>query len=500
MMKNRLNILRVIYCIFKIAVFSIASFLGSGISNEHEIIYFYDIFELALTPIIFWEFAVICIIPIAVFSVIDFLIAKKFKFMYFEKFLPFVVLSVLAVIVLLVSKTEWLGFTVAAFILIALQLLISVIELAINRKVKAIAICSVLIIVSVASYSLLLMYQNELREAFIGTPDATGSWGSINQSVERADDWQQLVTDSLFKIKLTDEKSEDDYGYICYSGTYPVIDGSTVCVPLAVEFARQHLGFDDETANGFVNFSTTHEAYVNLMNKTSDQSFFINNEYYKLISSSDNGTDIMLGTQPSEDEIETASELGVTFIKKAICYDAFVFITHKNNPIDTLTVEQIQQIYTGAIKNWKDVGGDYKRIKAYQREPNSGSQTAMEQLVMQGYTMCDPITVPIIVGMGELIDAVAEYENSTSAIGYTYRYYIDTLYKNDNIKVLAIDGIEPTDKNIRDGIYPFSTSYYGVIRAGDEEKTGGKFLDWILSEEGQKCVEQAGYIPVNATK
>ena len=98
--------------------------------------------------------------------------------------------------------------------------------------------------------------------------------------------------------------------------------------------------------------------------------------------------------------------------------------------------------------------------------------------------------------MGELVDAVAEYENETASLGYTYRYYIDTLYKNDNIKTIAVDGIAPTDDNIRSGAYPFTTNYYGVIREGDEEEIGGQFLEWILSDEGQKCVAQAGYIPM----
>ena len=143
---------------------------------------------------------------------------------------------------------------------------------------------------------------------------------------------------------------------------------------------------------------------------------------------------------------------------------------------------------------WKEVGGNDEKIRAFQREKNSGSQTAMENLVMGGSDMIDPIEVKIIVGMGELVDTVAEYENDTASLGYTYRYYIDTLYKNDNIKTIAVNGISPTDDNIRNGSYPFTTNYYGVIREGDEDAVGGQFLQWILSDEGQQCVAQAGYI------
>lgn len=497
-MKNRFGnygFLRIFLFAAKMIIFGSVAVVCSGAVFDYTLSLCSNIFEYIFAPVKIWEVLIICFIPVIIFTVIDILMTRKVKLSNIEKHLPLIIDLIISVIVLIVSKTELLGIPYIMFLLIALRAFTSLFELIINKQLKLIAVFLPVIIVSVLSYSLLAMFKDELREKIAGVPDATGSWSAINQEVVRNNDWKQFVSDSPFSVNFTDEM-QDDYTYLCYSDYYPVIDGSTVCVPLAVEFARQHLNMDDETANSFVNFSTTHEAYLNLINKTSDQWFRMNDKFYRLVASGE-GTDIFLGTQPSREEIELASEQGVELVKKAVCYDAFVFITHKDNPVDSLTVEQIQQIYSGEIDNWKEVGGSNKRIKAYQREANSGSQTAMEQLVMQGIPMSDPIRVPIVVGMGELIDAVAEYENNTASIGYTYKYYIDTLYKNDNIKMISVDGIEPTDENIRSGKYPFSTSYYGVIRHGDEDKTGGKFLDWILSDEGQKCVRQAGYIPLN---
>lgn len=261
---------------------------------------------------------------------------------------------------------------------------------------------------------------------------------------------------------------------------------------MAVEFARQHLNFEDKTANEFVQFSTTHYAYENLMEPMNQKENYVHHNLDAFINMK--GVDLVIATEPSDEEIAQAESMGVTFIKEPVCYDAFVFITHKDNPVENLTVEQIKAIYSGEITNWKDVGGKNEKIRAFQREKNSGSQTAMENLVMGGSDMIDPIEVKIIVGMGELVDAVAEYENETASLGYTYRYYIDNLYKNDNIKTVAVNGIAPTDDNIRNEVYPFTTNYYGVIRKGDEDNIGGQFLEWILSDEGQKCVKQAGYI------
>jgi phosphate transport system substrate-binding protein len=118
----------------------------------------------------------------------------------------------------------------------------------------------------------------------------------------------------------------------------------------------------------------------------------------------------------------------------------------------------------------------------------------MLNLVMKDTPILPAETVEVSMGMGDLIDAVAEYQNESSSIGYTYKYYIDNLYKNDKIKVLAIDKIEPSTPNIRSAKYPLTSNYYGVIRGTDRNAVGGKFLDWMLSDEGQACITQTGYI------
>ncbi len=341
------------------------------------------------------------------------------------------------------------------------------------------------------------VFETDINQYFlsrnIGIADKTGSWGSINQNVERAENWQQIVRDTPFTLGEINSVTENGYTEnYCSKGNYPHIDGSTVCVPMAVEFARQHLKFSDPAANQFVQFSTTHHAYENLMHKENTSQNYVHQGINAFIDMG--GVDLVIATEPSDDEIAMAESLGLTLEKTPICYDAFVFITHKDNPVNSLTTEEIKKIYSGEITDWKELGGNNEEIRAFQREKNSGSQTAMENLVMGTDNMIDPIKVKVIEGMGTLVETVAEYENKTASIGYTYRYYIDTLYKNENIKTLAINGIAPTDDNIRSGKYPFTTCYYGVIRKGESNETGGKFLTWILSDEGQKCVAQAGYI------
>ncbi|MCL1846784.1 MAG: substrate-binding domain-containing protein [Coriobacteriia bacterium] len=332
-----------------------------------------------------------------------------------------------------------------------------------------------------------------------GEPDILGSRAYITESLERGPGWQQIVFDSPFQLGEKElagswqapDGPEDYYDIVL--GSYPCIDGSTVAVPMAVEFARQHLGLSDEDANGLAWFNTTHNAYLELITGSGYVSGMIRSENAFLRY--DETVDIIIVTAPSGNELWLAQQYGITLIQEPVCYDAFVFITHKDNPVDSLTLDQVRGIYSGEITSWRQVGGNDERIIAFQREENSGSQTGMIDLVMGDIPMLPPEKVKVAIGMGMLVDEVAEYQNNASSIGYTYRYYIDNLYKNENIKILKIDGVSAEEENLRSGAYPLTVSYYGIIRASDEQSTGGLFLDWMLSPEGQACIKQAGYIP-----
>jgi phosphate transport system substrate-binding protein len=327
----------------------------------------------------------------------------------------------------------------------------------------------------------------------------------------RKEGWRQIVSDSPFQLGRS--VRETDAGANSYRqsyGTYPRLDGSTVCIPLAAEFARQHLGATDDEVGAYTMFNTTGTAYEHLISRKPFASgirlVHWADPYTGEVAtrSDDDGycrlepvpIDLFLGTEPSADELASAAQVGVELIKKPICHDAFVFITHRDNPVQSLTLEQVRAIYSGDVTNWKELGGNDEAIMAFQRQQNSGSQTAMENLVMKGLPMADPVTVKRVWVMSDLVDEVAAYHNGSSSIGYTYRAYIELMYPNEDIKTIAIEGIDPTAANVKSGAYPLSTSYFGVIRAQDIEGTGGRFLKWIRSEEGQRCVAQAGYIPL----
>ena len=293
-------------------------------------------------------------------------------------------------------------------------------------------------------------------------PDPTtkpGSWDNINQDIGSAEGWRRMVEHSPFGTQ----------------STYPRLDGSTSMVPLAIECARQHLGLGEAAAKQLAEFSTTSAAYERLFGRE---------------------IDLFLGTTPGEEDLRLAAKQGITPVQKPICWDSLMFITHRDNPVDNLSVRQLRDIFSGKTRRWNEVGGPDMPIRAFQREAGAGSQTGMEKLVMQGTPMADPALAPVVTGMGPLVDAVAD--PSAFGIGYTYAYYIENLYKNENVKSLRVDGVASSDAAVVSGAYPLRLERFGVIRRGDEKAIGGRFLDWLLSEEGQACVKQAGYIPVGA--
>lgn len=263
-------------------------------------------------------------------------------------------------------------------------------------------------------------------------------------------------------------------------GEYPIVDGSTATIPLAEAFEADFMNKDIKDVN--VKHSTTHYAYENLIS---------------------GDVDLILVTYPSDEELAMAEKAGVELEITPVVNEAFVFYNNILNPVKSLTLEQIQNIYTGEITNWKEVGGEDLPIKAYQREPNSGSQTGIEKLVMNGKKLMEAPKEDIIGTMFDIIGLVSDYDNGKASIGYSYYYYATTMYDTmdkevaDRIHLLAVNGVEPNNETIKNGSYPIRTNYYIVINAAEPEGSKARVLkDLMLSERGQRAAEAVGYVGI----
>lgn len=216
--------------------------------------------------------------------------------------------------------------------------------------------------------------------------------------------------------------------------------------------------------------------------------------YTKLINGE---TDLIIVTEPSSDELKRASTAGVELEVTPVVNEGFVFFTNVNNLVNGLSLKEIQDIYTDKITNWNQVGRDNAKIIAYQRPENSGSQTGMLSLVMKDKKIKEPKREEYIESMAGIIDAVANYDNSKDSIGYSYYYYATTMYGNENIKFLAVDGISPNHDTIKDESYPLITAYYIVTLKGTENGAVNKVKKAMLESKGQEIARNAGYIEIN---
>ena len=266
------------------------------------------------------------------------------------------------------------------------------------------------------------------------------------------------------------------------------LDGATALYPVYASFVRNVWPTDVDTSRytaegyGAVACSGTIDAYTRLIKGEADMIF---------------------AAAPSEAQIEAARNAGVEFHLTPIGREAFVFFVNSKNPVEDLTVEQIRGIYTGEITSWKEVGGKNQSIRPFQRAENSGSQSALLRL-MEGLPLMDPETEDRIAGMGGIINEVASYRNYKNAIGFSFRYYSTEMVENGNIKLLALNGVEPTKETIRDGSYPISSYFYAVTASPIGEPAAEEtnpdlaaFLEWILSLQGQEIIERVGYVSLS---
>lgn len=254
---------------------------------------------------------------------------------------------------------------------------------------------------------------------------------------------------------------------------FPVMDGSTSAIPLEASFRSKIFGISEEEAKTQVYHTKTHEAFNSFMKGE---------------------VDIVLTVPMTDEQEQQAKDKGAEMTPVAM--EGFVFCVNKNNPVESLTTQQIKDIYSGKITNWKDVGGEDMAILAYQRNQDSGSQTLMNKF-MGDTPLMDAPTELVPMAMGELMDAVAVYDNAAGAIGYSVYSYAAQMYANTkDVKFIAVDGVAPSNETMENGSYPLLSVTYALYDGTLPELSAVKrMVKWMTSPEGQQAAREAGYIP-----
>ena len=218
------------------------------------------------------------------------------------------------------------------------------------------------------------------------------------------------------------------------------------------------------------------------------------------IASLINGTvDIANASRAMKDsEIEEAQANGFDPIEHVIAIDALAIILHPDNPVSQLTIDQLADIYTGRIANWKEVGGNDAPIVLLSRETNSGTHVYfLEEVVRKGEKENPDIFAPQTLLMPSSVGITSELRRNPNAIGYDGLGYVDPEHE----KIVAVarsteeDYIAPTVETAAAGMYPLARNLF-MYTAGEPQGVIADYLDWILSPTGQTIVAELGFVPL----
>ena len=240
------------------------------------------------------------------------------------------------------------------------------------------------------------------------------------------------------------------------------IDGSTTVLPIAQKAAEV------------------------FMKKNSDIKVFVSgsgsgNGIKALI---DGTTNIATSSREAKDkEVASAKEKSVTLTGHKVALDGIVPVVHPSVKISDITVEQLRDIYNGKIKSWKELGGPDRPISVVSRDTSSGTYEVWEEKVLKGDKVrADAL---LVASSGQTIQTIAQ---NKFAIGYVGIGYLDK-----SVKALKVGGKSASASSVRDNSWPIARPLF-MYTNGKPSGTIAKFIDFMLSKEGQKVVDEVKYV------
>lgn len=255
----------------------------------------------------------------------------------------------------------------------------------------------------------------------------------------------------------------------------PRVDGALALEPFYDAVFADLMGISVEDAKLFLPCNNTPGAYKNL---------------------TEGKCDMIFCALPSDEQVQTAKDAGVEFEYHTILSGGFVFFVSRDNPVDSITQEQLKGIVSGKIKNWKEVGGDDESIVLFQRNEGSGSQTGLYRYVLPKDQVMKPILEHQVDDMMGAIDKVADYDNGKGAMSFSYYYYVANMHGSEKIKLLGIDGVIPSDETISKGQYPFLNFSQIVTRTDlPEDSIVRNIIKWVQGPDGARIARENGYVP-----
>jgi phosphate transport system substrate-binding protein len=244
-----------------------------------------------------------------------------------------------------------------------------------------------------------------------------------------------------------------------------VVDGSTTVGPIVKAFAEYYMG-KNKDVNITVGESGSGNGAKGIINATID------------IGS--------MSRPMKSSEIKAAKDAGVLAIENIVAMDGIALIVHESNPVKDLNIEQIRNIYTGKVKNWKELGGPDQAIVVISRDTNSGTYETFESLVMNKEKMGEK--TEYVGSNGAIRQRVL---STAAAIGYV------GLAFTEGVKSLTVNGVEATAETVATKKYPVSRPLYLYTIGRPKEGTHlHAFINLSGTADGKKIIEDTGYVPV----
>jgi phosphate transport system substrate-binding protein len=226
--------------------------------------------------------------------------------------------------------------------------------------------------------------------------------------------------------------------------------------------------------------SSTHSAYVNLITHKCDLN--------------------LTARGPSSEEKALAEKEGIAIELKPIARDALVFIVNQQNPVKTISQQQIVAVYKGSLGDWSALGGVPAAVTAFWRERNSGSRELFDSLVTPGQPLPEPNRRYDLFSDG-MAGPYNQVSVNPKGIGYSVYYYEHFMALSPYTRTVAIDGVEPGPDSIANGKYPYTCEVFAAYRADEpQDSPAMRLLNWLLSPEGQAVVRESGYVPIKSTR
>jgi len=253
---------------------------------------------------------------------------------------------------------------------------------------------------------------------------------------------------------------------------YPLTQGSNPTRIISERIFTRFTGLDDTKGDYYkICHTGTSEAYRDFLAEDSD-------------------IEMLIAQQP-DPETEKAMD---AYFFKPIAKDALVFITNIDNPVDSLTLEQVKDILSGAVTNWQQVGGKDEAINFFRRNETGGSQILLDKYVLQGGTLKEVPRDHIANDMRVMSQYVAEKSANGATFGYTTYYFAEYSGRRPDIKTIKINGIQAEYESIKNNTYPIISQIFMGVKEMDT--SAGRIYQWISTSDGQALIKDTGYVPL----